>query len=41
LMSGAAFDVGERLARIAPGFPLCAADPHRPAGASLVVTLTV
>jgi hypothetical protein len=41
LMSDAAPDVAARLARIAPGFPLCAADPRRPAATSLVVTLTV
>jgi hypothetical protein len=41
LLSSTAPNFAQQLARIAPGFQLCAPDPARPSGASLVVTLTV
>jgi hypothetical protein len=41
LVSTATPQLARRLAKIAPGFLLCAADPARSADASLMVTLTV
>jgi hypothetical protein len=41
LLASAPADLARRLASIAPGFQLCAADAARPSNASLVVTLTI